>query len=83
METFMRPAANAPPHNESMVGALGIPELMPPIGGGTFKVTSECSNHADDKEKIPEAEYGNDYHNHVSGMAHYAGTADADCRPVY
>lgn len=34
----MRPAADAPPHRESLAGALGILEYMPPHGGRTFIV---------------------------------------------
>jgi len=33
-ETFMRPATDAQPYDESLSGAFGIPEFMPPVGGG-------------------------------------------------
>lgn len=34
----MRPASETLPLHESQAGALGIPEFMPPVGGGVSKV---------------------------------------------
>ncbi len=40
-KAFMRPAAEASPQDESLAGALGIPECMPPIRRRTFTVIGD------------------------------------------